>query len=69
LLLALHGDEVAWQYVKAGLDFLARHLDLSNKNLFSPGSVSTSFEVTVPIINTAIKLINALTVYEKSNLS
>jgi hypothetical protein len=65
LLLALHGDEVAWQYVKSGLDFLARHLDLSNKNLFSPGSVSTSFEVTVPIVNTAIKLINALTVYEK----
>jgi hypothetical protein len=65
LLLALHGDEVAWQYVKSGLDFLARHLDLANKNLFSPGSVSTSFEVTVPIINTAIKLINTLTVYEK----
>ncbi|DAD54604.1 TPA: conserved hypothetical protein [Aquificae Conch Spring virus] len=65
LLLALHGDEVAWQYVRAGLDFLARHLDLANKNLFSPGSVSTSFEVTVPIINTALKIINNLTVYEK----
>jgi len=65
LLLALHGDNVAWQYVKAGLDFLERHLDLANKNLFSSGSVSTSFEVTVPIIETALKLINNLTIYEK----
>jgi hypothetical protein len=65
LVLALYGDHVAWNYVRAGLDFLAKHIDLANKGLFSPGSVSTSFEVTVPLINTALKLINSLTVYEK----
>jgi hypothetical protein len=65
LMLALHGDNVAWQYVKSGLDFLEKHLDLANKNIFSAGSVSTSFEVTMPIVETAIRLINNLTVYEK----
>jgi len=65
LMLALHGDDVAWQYVKSGLDFLEKHLDLANKNLFSAGSVSTSFEVTMPVVETAIRLINNLTVYEK----
>lgn len=65
LMLALHGDNVAWQYVKSGLDFLEKHLDLANKNIFSAGSVSTSFEVTMPILETAIRLINNLTVYEK----
>jgi hypothetical protein len=65
LVLALHGDHVAWNYVRAGLDFLAKHIDLANKGLFSSGSVSTSFEVTIPLINTALKLINNLTVYER----
>lgn len=65
LVLALHGDNVAWQYIKTGLDFLEKHIDLANKNLFSPGSVSTSFEVTMPLINTAVKLLTNLTVYEK----
>jgi len=65
LVLALHGDDVAWEYVRSGLNFLERHLDLANKNLFSPGSVSTSFEVTVPVVNTAIRLLTSLFVYEK----
>jgi hypothetical protein len=65
LMLALHGDNVAWQYVKSGLDFLEKHIDLANKNLFSPGSVSTSFEVTMPVVETATKLLNNLTIYEK----
>jgi len=65
LMLALHGDNVAWQYVKSGLDFLEKHLDLANKNLFSAGSVSTSFEVTMPVVETATRLLNNLTVYEK----
>jgi hypothetical protein len=65
LMLALHGDNIAWQYVKAGLDFLEKHIDLANKNLFSAGSVSTSFEVTMPVIQTATKLLNNLTIYQK----
>jgi hypothetical protein len=65
LMLALYGDNIAWQYVKAGLDFLEKHIDLANKNLFSTGSVSTSFEVTTPIIQTATKLLNDLIIYQK----
>ncbi len=65
LMLALHGDNVAWQYVKSGLDFLEKHIDLANKNIFSTGSVSTSFEVTMPVIETTTKLLTNLTVYEK----
>jgi len=65
LVLTLHGDNVVFDYVRAGLDFLAKHVDISKKNIFSPGSVSTSFEVTIPVINTVLDLLNTLFVYGK----
>ena len=61
-VLALHGDENHFNYIAVGLQKLVNVLskfDITDKGLVTSGSVSTAFDFTFPVINTALNLISA----------
>lgn len=60
--LALHGDEHHFSYIHIGLQKLSdilKRFDLAEKGLVSAGALSTSFDFTFPVWQSAFDLIRA----------